>query len=139
MRWGSSTASRVDAKLSKPNAPSKPLSTDPTYFDIELPAGGSFEHTLPAGHTAFVYVYEGAIAIGDGNAARTVPLQAAGVLSPGDRVILEAGAQGARLILLAGRPLREPIVQYGPFVMNTREEIEQAIQDYQRGELVQAA
>jgi hypothetical protein len=61
------------------------------------------------------------------------------VLTDGDTVALTGGAEGGRVILLAGRPLQEPIVQYGPFVMNTREEIEQAVHDYQNGKLTQAA
>jgi redox-sensitive bicupin YhaK (pirin superfamily) len=68
-----------------------------------------------------------------------VKSQNAGVLSAGDKIVITAGAEGARFILLAAHPLREPVVQYGPFVMNTREEIEQAIRDYQSGEFVRAA
>ncbi|MGQ0698908.1 MAG: pirin family protein [Panacagrimonas sp.] len=132
------TAKLGEQSLSGPiNAPGKSLSTDPIYFDIELPAGASFEHPIPAGHTAFVYAYEGDVRVGD--EARALPRQAAGVLSAGDRVVLAVGSEGARVLLLAGKPLREPIVQYGPFVMNTREEIEQAIQDYQRGDFAKAA
>ncbi|HVL58993.1 MAG TPA: pirin-like C-terminal cupin domain-containing protein, partial [Burkholderiaceae bacterium] len=66
---------------------------------------------------------------------RELPAQSAGVLSDGDTLRVRAGAAGARFLLLAGKPLHEPIVQYGPFVMNSRAEIEQAIRDYQRGEL----
>jgi quercetin 2,3-dioxygenase len=121
------------------NAPAAPVSTDPLYLDIELPPQGRFEHPVAAGHTVFAYVYEGSVAVGPDGAGKTLPAQAAGVLAAGDRVVVHAGANGARLILLAARPLREPIVQYGPFVMNTREEIEQALSDYQSGKLTQAA
>lgn len=106
-------------------------STAPLYWDVRLPAGVVFEAALPAGHNAFAYVYEGEAAIG----GQALPHRAAGLLSDGDGVRIEAGGKGARLLLLAGRPLREPMAQYGPFVMNTREEIEQAIQDYQNGRL----
>lgn len=123
---------RVDGPISPAGAP---LSTAPLYFDVHLAPGASFRHALAAGLTAFVYAYEGEAQI----AGKTLPHRAAGVLDEGDTVELQAGAQGARLLLLAGRPLREPIVQYGPFVMNTREEIEQAIQDYQNGTLARAA
>ena len=68
-----------------------------------------------------------------------IATHSAGVLSAGARIAVTAGAEGARFILLAARPLGEPVVQYGPFVMNTREEIEQAIADYQNGELVRPA
>ena len=117
------------------NPPSAPMATAPLYFDVELPAGVGFEHALPAGHTAFVYAYEGAVEIG----GKTPPGQAALVLGEGAAVRATAGAGGARFVLLAGKPLREPVVQYGPFVMNTREEIEQAIRDYQDGSLARAA
>ena len=108
-------------------------STDPHYFDVHLEPGAVLEAPLPAGHNAFVYVYEGEALVGAERAA--VAHRAAGLLSDGDNVRLEAGGEGARVLVLAGKPLREPVVQYGPFVMNTREEIEQAIADYQSGAL----
>lgn len=121
------------------NGPAQRLSTDPLYFDLVLPAGARFEHALPAQHTALLYAYEGSVSVGDDGAEKPLPTQAAGVLGDGERLVLRAGDAGARLILLAGKPLREPVVQYGPFVMNTREEIEQAIRDYNDGTLAQAA
>jgi quercetin 2,3-dioxygenase len=121
------------------NTADRPLTTDPLYLDLHLPSGARFEHGIAPGYTAFAYAYEGEVTVGDGAAARVLPHQAAGVLGDGDTAVFTAGANGARLILLAGKPLREPIVQYGPFVMNTRDEIEQAIRDYQAGTLVQAA
>ena len=104
--------------------------TDPYYFDIHLDAGGTFEAALPSGHNAFLYAYEGEASVGD----KVLPHRAAGILSDGDTVVVKS-AKGARALLLAGKPLREPVVQYGPFVMNTREEIERAIADYQSGVL----
>jgi len=115
--------------------PVRGLSTEPVYFDVSLPPGVAFSHPLPDGHSAFVYPFEGSLVIG----ARELAAHSAGVLGPGERVEATAGARGARFLLLAGRPLGEPVVQYGPFVMNTREEIEQAIRDYQSGELTRAA
>ena len=108
-------------------------STDPYYLDVELAPGEAREVPLPAGHNAFLYVYEGEALVGEER--KPVAHRAAGLLSDGGSVRLEAGAKGARVLVLAGKPLREPIVQYGPFVMNTREEIEQAIADYQSGAL----
>jgi redox-sensitive bicupin YhaK (pirin superfamily) len=107
--------------------------TDPYYFDVHLAPGAVFEEAVPAGHSAFLYVYEGEALVGE--ARQPVARRAAGLLSDGEKVRIEAGAEGARVLLLAGKPLREPVVQYGPFVMNTREEIEQAIADYQSGAL----
>ena len=108
-------------------------STDPYYFDVHLAPGAVFEGALPAGHNAFLYAYEGDALVGEER--KQLPHRAAGLLSDGEGVRIQAGAGGARLLVLAGRPLREPVVQYGPFVMNTREEIEQAIADYQAGVL----
>jgi redox-sensitive bicupin YhaK (pirin superfamily) len=109
--------------------------TDPLYLDVHLPAGATFTAPVSPGYNAFLYAYECSASIG----GKTVPNRAAGLLSDGDAVTLSAGAEGARVLLLAARPLREPIVQYGPFVMNTRDEIEQAIQDYNAGELALTA
>ncbi len=110
------------------------MATDPLYLDVELPAGGCFAQPVDAGYSAFAYPYEGGLEI----AGAPLPAHSAGVLAGGERIEAAAGGDGARFLLLAGRPLREPIAQYGPFVMNTREEIEQAIRDYQSGELMRA-
>jgi hypothetical protein len=105
--------------------------TEPLYADIHLTPGGSV--TLPvAGHlNAFVYLYQGAAGIG----GQEVQSSAVTVLDEGEQLTLNAGPEGARALLIAGRPLNEPVVQYGPFVMNSREEIEQTLQDYQAGQL----
>ena len=111
--------------------PIQGLTTDPLYFDIELPAGATFSHPVKADHNAFVYPYEGAVSV----AGQTIPSRQAGVLGEGSAVQIEAGPDGARMILVAGKPLGEPVVQYGPFVMNSREQIEQALADYPDGTL----
>ena len=117
--------------------PIRGISTDPLFIDVRLPAGKRFSSALPAAHTAFVYAYEGELLIGTGADQRRLPAHAAGVLSDGDGVEVSSdGDADAAFLLLAARPLNEPVVQYGPFVMNTREEIEQAIDDYQNGRLV---
>jgi redox-sensitive bicupin YhaK (pirin superfamily) len=115
------------------------LSTDPLYLDVHLPAGAEFSAPVTSGHSAFLYAYEGSAEIGAPGAARQLPHRAAGVLSDGDEVRVKAGAKGVQFLLLAAKPLREPVVQYGPFVMNTREEIEQALADYRDGLLTAAA
>jgi len=107
--------------------------TAPLYLDIHLPAGASFAQALPEGHNAFLYVYRGEVSV----AGQTVPAQRMAILdnAPGaDGVSLQA-TEAAKLLLIAGRPLLEPIVQHGPFVMNTEQEIREAIQDYRSGRL----
>lgn len=108
-------------------------STDPHYWDLHLEPGAVLEAALPAGHNAFLYAYEGEAFVGEEKKA--LPHRAAGLLSDGDAVRIVAGGKGARVLLLAGKPIGEPVVQHGPFVMSTREEIEQAIADYQTGAL----
>jgi len=117
--------------------PIQGLSTEPVYLDVWLEAGARFVYPLPARHNAFVYPYEGKVAVGTD--ARLLQSQAAGILSPGEQVEVTAQDGPARLLLLAARPLAEPVVQYGPFVMNSVEEIQQAIADYQSGTLAQPA
>ncbi|MDA1117927.1 MAG: pirin family protein [Proteobacteria bacterium] len=106
-------------------------STDPHYWDVHLEPGAVFEAALPAGHNAFLYAYEGEAFVGEEKKA--LVHRAAGLLSDGDAVRIVAGGKGARVLLFAAKPIGEPVVQYGPFVMNTREEIEQAVADYQAG------
>ncbi len=108
------------------------VATDPIYLDITLPAGNSLTVPLPAEHNAFAYVFEGTAEIGAAD-ARAIERGQLAVLSLGGAVTIAGGAGGGRLILVAGRPLREPVAKYGPFVMNTPDEIHQAIADYQAG------
>jgi redox-sensitive bicupin YhaK (pirin superfamily) len=126
---------QVDGQLI--TGPIQGVSTAPTMVDASLPSGATFSHALAADHNAFVYPYEGAVLIGDPETAVLLTDHTAGILSPGDQVRLQATAQGAKFLLLAARPLGEPIAQLGPFVMNTREEIEQAVADYRSGRLTQ--
>ena len=108
--------------------------TEPLYLDLHLAPGAAFEQPLPAAHNAFVYVYRGELAM----AGTLVPRRRMAILAntPGsDGVTLQAGSDGARAILIAGRPLNEPIAQVGPFVMNTQQEIFEAVQDFQAGRL----
>ena len=109
------------------------LSTEPMYFDVRLPAGAAVTLPTPARHNAFIYVYEGAATVGE--SARALPLRSAGLLTPGESVHVAAAEAGAKLLFLAGKPIGEPVVQYGPFVMNRPEEILQAIEDYNAGRL----
>lgn len=112
------------------------ISTEPLFLDVRLPPGGRFTQPIITGHNAFVYPYEGRVEVGPVAEKHLLEPQSAGVLSTGDCIEIHAGDQAVAFLLLAARPLREPVVQYGPFVMNTREEIEQAITDYKNGQLV---
>jgi redox-sensitive bicupin YhaK (pirin superfamily) len=107
------------------------------YLDLHLPSGTSFDQALPPDHHAFVYVYRGEVSI----AGKAVPTQRMAILANeprSDGVVIQASTD-ARLLLIAGKPLKEPIVQYGPFVMNTQDEIRQAMSDYRAGRLGETA
>jgi len=108
--------------------------TDPIYWDVTLKPNEVFSQEIKD-KSVYVYPFEGAIEIED----RVLKTHQGGVLGAGDTIAVKAGADGARFLVLAAKPIKEPVVQYGPFVMNTREEIEQAVRDYQSGELTKAA
>ncbi len=105
--------------------------TEPLYLDIHVPAGAELSTALPSSHNAFIYVYRGAVSVGG------VPVESRrmGILgnSPGADGVTVSATEDARLILIAGKPLNEPIVQYGPFVMNAQFEIHQALNDFRDG------
>lgn len=106
--------------------------TAPRMLDVTVAAGGAFAQPIPAGHTAFLYVFEGEVTVGAER--RTVGAQELAVLDAGD-VLRVASAGGGRFLLLAAQPIREPVARYGPFVMNTEAEIRQAFLDFQQGRL----
>jgi hypothetical protein len=105
--------------------------TEPYYLDIELPAGASFEQHLPPGHNAFLYVFRGEVTV-DGKA---VPSARMAILanSPDAEGVRMQASEASRVLLIAGRPLGEPIAQHGPFVMNTQQELLQAVEDFRAG------
>ena len=111
------------------------ITTDPLYLDVTLPPGAPFSEAIPAAANAFVYVYGGALVIGESEALLKGHL---GVLGEGERIEARAGEDGANFLLLAARPLGEPMARGGPFVMNTREEVEQAFRDFNDGTFLQA-
>lgn len=111
--------------------------TQALYLDVHMPAGARFAQSLPADHNVFVYVYRGAISI----AGVAVPTQRMAILNndaQADGLVIDATSD-AKYLLIAGKPLREPIAQYGPFVMNTQAEIRQAIEDFRAGRLGEIA
>ncbi len=110
--------------------PVQGAATEPFFIDLTLDAGAAATLPIAPGHNAFAYVYDGTVDVGQ--PAQRLARDTLGVLSPGDAVSI-VGVQPARLILVAGKPLREPVAKYGPFVMNTQAELHQAVLDYQAG------
>jgi len=111
------------------------IAVDPTLLDVRIPAGVTMDLPLPVGHNAFVYAYEGRGAVGGDRKEVGIPIGSGmvAVLEDGDTVRLKAGEQGLKLIVGAGRSLGEPVARLGPFVMNTREEVMRAVDDFNRG------
>ena len=123
----------IAGKVDEVAGPIVQPATDPVYLDVALQAGASWSYALPQGHNAFAYAFEGAATVGEGDQARALESKEMAVLGGGDLLQLRAGAHAARLIVVAGRPLREPVMRHGPFVMNTRQELMQAFVDFQEG------
>lgn len=116
----------------------KEIAADPTYLDISVPVDTTFNHPIPRGHTAFAYLFEGEGTFGvasddDGEQVQAPRLV---VFEDGDEVQIRTSGSGVRFLLISGKPLNEPIARYGPFVMNTEEEIEQALLDLRGGTFV---
>jgi hypothetical protein len=112
--------------------------TEPIVLDLLLPPGTRFDAAIPAGHNAFVHVYGGGVVDVGGTAVESERMAILANDAQAEGVRLEVAATlaaPARVLLVAGRPLREPIAQYGPFVMNTAQELQQAVMDFQRGRL----
>jgi hypothetical protein len=111
---------------------------DPSYLDVALPGGGRLEQPVPRGHTALVYVFQGAVAIGGAEPDRGAAIGAPRlvVLGDGDVVRVHAVDGPARFLLLSAQPLDEPYARWGPFVMNTEEEVRQALQELREGTFV---
>jgi quercetin 2,3-dioxygenase len=129
------TVKVIAGRVGEIQGPISQPATDPTYLDVALEGGALYVHQLPDSHTAFVFVYEGAMCVGSGSKLSLVRAGELAVLGEGAAMAIAGDATGvtSRAIVVAGRPLREPVARYGPFVMNTREQLMQAVEDFQSG------
>ena len=132
------TVKVIAGRVADVSGPISQPATDPTYLDLSLEPGAAFVQPIAAEYAAFLYVFEGAVQVGSGAATRTIGAHELAVLGEGEEIRLSGGSAGAdgrsaRAILVAGRPLKEPVAKYGPFVMNTNAELHQAFLDYQTG------
>lgn len=109
---------------------------DPEYLDVSIPKGNSFNHPLPLDREAFAYVFKGKGIIGEGNDEMLVQATNLAVLGKGDFFKVKTNGEQMRFLLISAKPLKEPIARYGPFVMNTVEEIEEALKDLRNGTFV---
>jgi quercetin 2,3-dioxygenase len=132
---GDASVRLVARTIGAERGPVEGIVTAPEMLDVDLPARGSLRHALPPAHAAFVYVIRGTAQIGGARTA--VGEGQLAVLGSGDDLALRS-ERGARMLCLAGRPIGEPVARYGPFVMNTDEELRQAVEDYRAGRLVGA-
>jgi redox-sensitive bicupin YhaK (pirin superfamily) len=131
-RVGKNVTARIIAgELEGVIGPVRGIATEPFYFDVRCGEGADIRFATPEGHNVFAYVYEGAVDIGAGQ-GRTVRRGEIALLATGSSVSISSD-QSARFILVGGKPLNEPVARYGPFVMNTADEIRQAIMDFQAG------
>jgi redox-sensitive bicupin YhaK (pirin superfamily) len=122
----------VAGTVGETRGPVTEIAARPVHMEVQLQANAEFTQPVPFGHTALAYLFEGSLEI-EGETIDAVHMI---VLADGDQVRITAGAQGARFMVIAGAPFGEPIVPYGPFVMNTREEIQQALTDLRNGTFV---
>jgi hypothetical protein len=132
---GSASVRVIAGDLHGTRGPVEGIATAPLYLDVSLPADARARLAVPPGHNAFAYVFEGEARLGPEGGARAVSAGHLAVLGEGDMLSASTGGDPARFLLVGARPLREPIARYGPFVMNTREEIMQAVRDFNEGSL----
>ncbi len=128
---GRGKARVISGDLFGVRGPVRARPAEPLLAHLALGAGQQLDYPVPIGHTAFLFVNEGSVTIG----GRKIERAELAILGAGERIALTAGDAGAQLLFAAGKPFGEPIVQYGPFVMNTKDEIERAFYDYRRGTL----
>jgi len=131
---GGVTIRVITGEVGGVKGPVSGIAADPTYLDVSVPSGSSFTHHVARGHTAFAYVFEGEASFADDD--QSISHTRLVVWGDGDHVKVVTAENGVRFLLVSGKPLNEPIARYGPFVMSTREEIEQALSDLRHGTFV---
>ena len=128
----------IAGEVDRVRGPVKEIVADPTYLDISIPPDKIFPQPIERGHAAFAYIFEGAgiFENGDSSTGKPITHPRLVVFDDGDLISARASDQGVRFLLISGKPLNEPIARYGPFVMNTQAEIEQALQDLENGTFI---
>ena len=126
----------VAGQVGSVSGPVTEIAAEPLYIDVTVPAGSVFQQPLPRGHNSFAYVFEGTGMFGESQETVKVDQPALAILSDGDYIKVTTDKIPVRFLLVAGKPLNEPVARYGPFVMNTKAEIEQALEDLRRGTFV---
>ena len=132
---GGATARVVAGRVGDVVGPIAERATSPIFIEVGIPAGGEAVVPVPRGHEGFVYPFDGGVAVGEAGSERTLVRGELAVLGDGEHVRLRSTGEASRALVVAGKPLNEPVVQHGPFVMNTSEQIQQAIVDVQNGDL----
>jgi redox-sensitive bicupin YhaK (pirin superfamily) len=128
------TVRLIAGELNDRRGPVDGVPTAPLYMDVDLAAGSTVTLPTPAAHSAFVHTFDGdAVLVGGADQPSPVNRSEIAILTSGEVVTLSAGARDGRCLLVAAQPLNEPVARYGPFVMNTREELMQAVEDFQAG------
>jgi quercetin 2,3-dioxygenase len=125
----------VAGSFERVEGPVRGIPVDPTYLDVRVPAGGSFETAMPEGYTAFAHTIEGSGSF-DGTDAKPVAPGETVLFGPGSGVRLRASDGGVRFLLVSGRPLHEPVAWYGPIVMNRQDELLEAVRELERGDFI---
>jgi hypothetical protein len=135
---GGGTARVIAGAVNGVSGAVREIHADPTYLDVALAPGQSFEQPVPTGHTGLLYVFRGEVTVGGAGPGRGTPIGSPrlAILGDGEVVRVHAGAVPARFLLLSAQPLHEPAVRYGPFVMNTKEEIAQALHELRNGTFI---
>jgi redox-sensitive bicupin YhaK (pirin superfamily) len=121
------------------HGPVKEIVAEPTYLDISIPPNGAFSQSIVRGHAALAYIFEGqgVFEADDAEAGKPIPHPRLVVFGDGDQVSVRAADPGVRFLLVSGKPINEPIARWGPFVMNTQEEIEQTLEELKNGTFIQ--